>query len=122
MGIRLLLLAVLAAVLALPAWGRDGARAPALRIVDRTPLTVAGTGFAPREEVRLTLRTGRARGFARAARADAAGAFRVAFDVLVAVEPCRGALVVTATGARGSRATVRRGCRPPTVRPPRVAG
>ena len=122
MRVRLLAIALLAAALALPAWGRDAGRAPALRIVDRTPLTVSGTGFGAREEVRLTLRTGRARAFARSTRADAAGAFRAAFGVLVAVEPCRGALVVTATGSRGSRATVRRSCRPPSVRPPRVAG
>jgi hypothetical protein len=114
--------AVLAAALALPAWGSGAGLTPELRIVDRTPLTVAGTSFAARERVTLTLRTGRARAITRAARADARGAFRAGFDLLVAVEPCRGALVVTAAGSRGSRATVRHGCRPPSVRPPRVAG
>jgi hypothetical protein len=90
-----------------------------LRIVDWTPLTVRGTGFAPGERVLITLRTGRPRAVSRAARAGRAGTFRAAFGLFVAVEPCRGTLVVTATGSRGSRASVKRPCRPPSTAPPR---
>jgi hypothetical protein len=114
------LLAIAAAVVALVPAATAGRQADAaLRVVDWTPLTVRGTGFAPGEHVRLTLRTGRPRAVSRTARAGSAGTFRAAFGLFVALEPCRGSIVVTATGSRGSRASVKRACLPPSTAPPR---
>jgi hypothetical protein len=86
-------------------------RAPVLRLVDIAPVTFRGTGFARLERVRVTL-TRNGRTTTRSARANNAGAFRVGFG-LVALDPCLGAIVVRATGARGSRATFRRACQAP---------
>jgi hypothetical protein len=114
------LLVIAALVVALVPGATAGRRPDAaLRIVDWTPLTVRGTGFAAGEQVRLTLRTGRPRTVSRTTRAGRSGTFRAAFGLLVALDPCRGTLVVTATGSRGSRATVKRPCRPPSTAPPR---
>jgi hypothetical protein len=101
--------------LALPAavladTGRS-ARTPQLRLVSLAPVTLHGTGFTVREDVRVTLRVGK-RAFVRTARADRAGAFTVRFG-LVALEPCRGAAVAQAVGSFGTRASQRRTCRPP---------
>jgi hypothetical protein len=121
---RALPIVALGAALVVSAWGpgrAEGTR-PTLRVVDRVPLTVVGTGFAAKEDVRLTLRAGVARPASRSARADGDGRFRAAFRALLAVEPCRGALVITAAGSQGSRASWKRACRPPSTSPPRAAG
>jgi hypothetical protein len=72
-----------------------------LAVVDRTPLTVAGRGFAKRERVtvRVTLSQ---RTVSRTTRAGTLGAFRVSFDGLV-IPRCE-ALVLRAVGARTSLA------------------
>ena len=114
------LVVAFAALLVAPAWTTGGS--PELRLVRDVPLTVQGSGFDAQERVLLTLRSGRARAVRETARADARGRFRAAFDALVAVDPCRGTLSVTAAGSEGSRATWKRVCRPPSTRPPRVAG
>lgn len=118
--VRAFAILALGTVLVTAAWG-NGSR-PELRVVRDTPLTVAGSGFAAGERVRLTLRTGRARAFVRNAQAGSEGRFRTAFPLLVALDPCRGTIVVTATGSRGGTATWKRACRPPSTRPPRVSG
>jgi hypothetical protein len=121
-GVRAL--AIVAASLALvgAAWsyGPDGDTRPEVRLVRSAPVTVAGTGFVGDERVRLVLRAGRWRPAVRTVQATPDGSFRVVFDLLLAVEPCRGALVLTATGSRGSTASWKRVCRPPSTRPPRV--
>jgi hypothetical protein len=106
------------------AWSRapDGGTRAALRVVDSTPLTVAGSGFVGRERVSLRLRVGHRRPAVRSVRATQGGSFRVAFGPLLAVDPCEGAVVITATGSRGSTASWKRACRPPSTRPPRVSG
>jgi hypothetical protein len=106
-------LALLAAltVLALPTREQT---APAIRPVTLAPLIVRGTGFLPRERVRLVVRAGRSRAHARRIVADVGGRFRLRFGLLLAIEPCEGRLVLTATGTRGSRARYARPCRRPS--------
>jgi hypothetical protein len=93
---------------------------PSLGPVSLTPLTLRGAGFVPGEAVRVELAPGRGRKRAvRTAHATAAGSFRVRY-ALVALEPCHGIVIATATGSRGSRATWKRACRPPYEQPPSV--
>jgi hypothetical protein len=116
-----------AAGLALGAAGTGSAAAPAataasgavpkLRLVDLTPLTLRGSGFRAQERVRLTLAFRRVR-TARTIRSGRAGGFTVRFRTLLALDPCRGTVVVTAVGAAsGLRATWKRRCRPPDAWP-----
>lgn len=79
----------------------DQAR-PALHVVRLRPLTVAGTGFRPRERIVLTL-TGDATGTARGT-ATVRGTFAVKFPK--ALTACS-LYAVRARGARGSRAALR---------------
>lgn len=75
-------------------------REPAMKIIDRTPLTLRGTGFAPAERVRLVVRVpGRVQKRVTASRR---GAFVVAFDK-AAYNRCSG-LTAFAIGSLGSRA------------------
>ena len=106
-------LAVLAALAAFALPAREQA-APAIRPVTLVPLVVRGTGFAPRERVRLAIRAGRSHAHVRRVVAGATGRFRVRFGLLIAIEPCDGRLTFTATGSRGSRATYSRRCRQPS--------
>jgi hypothetical protein len=121
--VRSLAIAAVGVVLLGAAWSRgpDGASRPTLRLVKSTPVTVAGSGFQAREHVRLALRAGRWRPNVRNVQATQSGSFRAAFDLLVAIEPCEGSLLITATGSRGSSASWKRACRPPSRRPPSVA-
>jgi hypothetical protein len=50
-----LVAALLVAVVSSTSVSAAGTRAPALRVVDLTPITVRGTGFRPGERVRLVL-------------------------------------------------------------------
>jgi hypothetical protein len=76
---------------------------PALRLVDATPLTVRGTGFAGHERIRLRLK--RESGVVvRRVQATATGRFVFRFGVVV--PPCP-TWVVVARGSLGSRATLR---------------
>src|SRR5689334_2115550 len=78
-------------------------RHAALTIVRMGPVTVRGTGFRPSERVVLQARTTTA-STTRRATAGASGAFTAALPG-IAVGRC-GGLSITATGARGSRASV----------------
>ena len=86
-------------------------RAPSLRLVDVFPVTFRGAGFARLEHVRVAL-TRNGRTTTRRVRSSRAGTFRVRFG-LIALDPCRGAIVVRAAGGLGSRATYRRACHAP---------
>jgi hypothetical protein len=88
-----------------------GAAHPALKLEGRAPVTIAGTGFAAHERVRLVLHSPRAR--SRQVTASSSGTFSKAFSG-VAVDRCSG-FWVSATGSRGSRAVLRR---PPPECPP----
>ena len=114
---------VLAAVAALAIWltpaGSAGSAtaAPSLRLVSAAPLILRGTGFQARERVHVTLTT-RALARRTTLTAGAAGGFTYRAGLLVAVDPCRGTIVVNALGlTSGSRATWKRVCRPPDVWP-----
>ena len=74
-----------------------------LALADRSPVVVAGAGFAPRE--RVTVRVAAAgKRLSKAVRATPAGRFRAAF--VTPVDRCV-ALLVTATGAAGNVARLR---------------
>jgi hypothetical protein len=83
-----------------------------LTVVKGKPLALRGTGFEPRESVRITLLAGIKRNVRRAT-ASPAGSFRV--SIAPAADGCS-LLIAHAVGARGSRASVRFGgppCPPP---------
>jgi hypothetical protein len=107
------LVGLLAAVLALPVLaGAAGPATPSLRMLDVAPLTLQGSGFRAREavSVRLSVRT---LAETRTLRSDAGGRFVFRHGGLIAVDPCRGTIVVSAVGAASGRsATWKRACRP----------
>ena len=110
--VRAIVLFLALAVASMAAWDASAhtERTARLRLVDVAPVTFRGSAFAPREDVRVVLvRQGRR--FVRNAQANERGSFRVGFG-LVALDVCRGAVTVSASGDRGSRATYRRPCRP----------
>jgi len=88
---------------------------PTLRLVKLTPLTLRGSSFRATERVRITLTFRRIRAV-RALHADRSGRFTFRYTTLLALEPCRGSIVVTAVGASGRTATWKRACRPPDKR------
>jgi hypothetical protein len=113
---------LLATFLALAA-AATAAEGPTPRLaVSVAPLTVRGSEFAPRERVRVDVAVGRRLALHRHVRATREGRFTLRFELLLAVDPCEGAVVVTASGDRGSRATYRKQCRPPSTRPPSRSG
>jgi hypothetical protein len=120
---RLLVVLVIPASLAVLASATPGAAAaPTLRPVSLAPLSVRGSGFQPRERVRVTLTT-RALVRRTTLTASAGGRFTYRAQLLVAVDPCRGTIVVSAVGlASGRRASWKRVCRPPDVWPSSFAG
>ena len=93
----LLLMAALAGVAAASAQARA---TPALRLVARTPLTVAGAHFAPRAAVAVSVESVRV-----TTRADAAGRFRLVVRG-VPLGGCSSPRVL-AVDSRGSRASLR---------------
>jgi hypothetical protein len=83
----------------------DSAAAPALRLLKTHPVEVRATGFHSGEAVRIMVRTGQK--VARSStRADSHGRFTA--SVAGTAAPACASLVVTATGADGSRAVFRR--------------
>jgi hypothetical protein len=112
-----LLLVLAAVVVALVSAAPAEAAAPALRPISLAPLTLRGTGFQAGERVRVTL-TIRTVARRTTLRAGAAGRFTYRPEDLVAVDPCRGTIVVTALGlSSGRRAGWKHVCRPPDVWP-----
>jgi hypothetical protein len=83
-----------------------------LAVVSGKPLALRGTGFVPREPVRITLLAGIRRNVRRVT-ASPAGSFKVA--IAPSADGCS-LLIAHAVGTRGSRASVRFGgppCPPP---------
>ena len=98
---------------ALLAAGTSGS-SPRLAVKDAHPVTVGGSGFRAHEHVTVRLRaTGVDR--TRHPRATGSGSFTVTFTH-AAVDRCSG-LTITASGAGGSRATVRRRPQPECAPP-----
>jgi hypothetical protein len=91
------------AALALVAAGAANAATPSLRFLDLAPVKVRGTSFAPREQVKLTLRAGTDKR-TRTVRATAVGAFVADFGRLREQDRCSGLVAVTAVGTRSDRA------------------
>jgi hypothetical protein len=84
--------------------GSEAKRVPALRLLDRQPLTLRGKSFLPRELVRVTVTTD-GKSTVKRIRATATGTFTANF-VAVELDRCSGALVV-ASGLRGSQARLK---------------
>jgi hypothetical protein len=79
---------------------------PTVRFVDLIPVKVQGAHFAPREDVRVTLRAGDAKRL-RTTRTSAAGGFTVDFGTLRRKDRCSGSVAVVAVGDSGDRASYR---------------
>jgi hypothetical protein len=73
------------------------ARHASLAIKDVMPLRVAGSGFEPNEQVKLTAKSRR-----KIVRADSHGRF---YTALPPLDPCSG-FIVTAKGDKGSNASI----------------
>jgi hypothetical protein len=97
--------------------GNGTAARPALRVVDEMPLVVRGTGFEPREHVRLSLVL-RTRSRSTTLVVSLRGTF-VARFTLTPVQ-CQLVEAVVAAGDRGSRARIRPSL-DSCVRPPPLA-
>lgn len=95
---------LLALALALGASWAAGTGTPVLRLVDRSPLTVAGTSFEPREQVQLTVFVDDET-TSRSVRAGSRGGFSVRFSAL-SVGRCD-ELRIVARGATGNRAVLK---------------
>jgi hypothetical protein len=79
-----------------------------LRLMSRSPVTIAGAHFAARERVRVKFG-----GLLRFVHATAAGTFVVRFNATS--DPCLGTLLISALGATGDSARIRefaRACPP----------
>jgi hypothetical protein len=79
---------------------------PRLTVARAQPMTVRGAAFHRREHVRVVLRPGSGAAVTRHVTASSSGTFTVAFPT-ARLSRCAG-WTVTATGAAGSRATLRR--------------
>ena len=103
---RSLLIVLLALVVAAAAIGSalgSASKPPRLRVLDRAPLRLAGTGFTKRERIRLTVSAGAV--WHRTIRASSTGRFSTAFAA-VAVDRCTG-VVAIARGAAGDMASAK---------------
>jgi hypothetical protein len=81
----------------------DGRRSPALRLVDREPITLTGVRFRGRELVRVEV-SADGGAATRRVRSTAAGAFTARFAQTL--DRC-GGLYAHAVGSRGSRAKLK---------------
>lgn len=79
---------------------------PKLRLVDMSPLKVAGTRFRPVERIRVTLTRDGARTVRRAT-TTTRGTFLVSFGTLTRFDPCNDLFTVVAVGGRGDRAELK---------------
>jgi hypothetical protein len=108
------LLACLIAAAASAAAVQAAATRPTLRLVEKAPLTLRGSGFQAGERVRVTVAVDGPRR-TRSTRASRTGAFTVELPAIVVYDPCLSSLVATAVGARGDSATLKypqRACPP----------
>jgi hypothetical protein len=73
---------------------------PQLRLLSRSPVTVTGAHFVPRERVKVRLGA-----LVQTVRVNSLGSFVARFPLHS--DPCNGTLVVTAVGAGGETARVK---------------
>ena len=78
---------------------------PKIRIVAARPMTVHGSGFRRRERVRVTVRSTPGATLVHRVRATRAGRFTTTFPAFQTGH-CGPSFTVTATGAKGSSATL----------------
>ena len=113
-----MLIGFLAASLAPAATTAAPAKAPAaLRVVDRSPLTVLGTGFRPRERVVVTALEGLTPARTKVI-ASRAGRFRAKLNIVF--DPCTGPAAIRAAGVKGSLVLLKlslRECPSPVLEP-----
>jgi len=76
---------------------------PTLRVLDKAPLVLGGTGFRRADRVRVEVVTESVQ-LVRTTRASRFGTFVVRFDTVV--DACHGARAATAVGTRGSKAAI----------------
>jgi hypothetical protein len=101
---RFIALGVVLGVLVLPVGSSAATSAASLRLLDHSPAVVRGTGFKPGE--RVTVRAYVTSGTrSRALDATRAGTFTVQFAL--SAGGCAGARAFSATGSRGSRASLK---------------
>jgi hypothetical protein len=101
--VGLILCVALAALATATAGGAE--RRATLLVVDTSPIRLVGTGFVPRELVRVTVVAGEQQQSARV-RATRFGRFGVSFAA-VASDRCNSAVRATAVGDKGSRAAAK---------------
>jgi hypothetical protein len=103
---RFALVAVLLGALAASGTASGVASKPTLRLLDRQPVTVKGSGFRHRERVRVTVVSDRVA--VRTGRTTSAGTFTVRFaGVSFSFDRCGNGWTVTARGAQGDSATLK---------------
>jgi hypothetical protein len=108
------LLACLIAVAAFAAAVQAAATRPTLRLVQKAPVTIRGSGFHAGERVRVTVSADGPKE-TRSMRASRTGVFTVELPATVVYDPCNSSLVATAVGAGGDSATLKypqRACPP----------
>jgi hypothetical protein len=115
-GMRLGVVTFLAVLLAVAASAEAGSSRARLYVVGASPLVVTGSGFRASERVRLTASSAGDQEV-RWLRATRVGGFRTVFGDLD-FDRC-GGLLVTASGARGSRASLKL---PQLLCPPALRG
>jgi hypothetical protein len=76
---------------------------PLLRVAARSPVTVVGSNFRPRE--RVVVRVGTESALRRVVRATKSGTFVVRFAI--SSDPCSGGLFVTASGPASETASLK---------------
>lgn len=103
MRLKALAVALLAALVASFSAAASTSAKPALRVLDKAPLVLTGTGFKGTEWVKVTVATEPTE-LSKWRRASRFGTFVVQFDTVVDV--CYGARAATAVGKRGSKASI----------------
>jgi hypothetical protein len=97
---RIVLVALVLVLFACGSAAAGPERSPALRLLDRAPVTLSGSGFVAREQLRVTA-TVDGRRLKRAVTTDSTGRFRLRLDGVDAT--CR-ELAIAVVGTRGSKA------------------
>lgn len=95
--------AALVAAFAQGALARTDAK-PRVWVVDRSPITVAASGFASRERVRLSVVASSGTRFRKTVRATRVGKVHAEWTGSVQIDACH-IVIVTAIGSSGLRAT-----------------
>jgi hypothetical protein len=96
-------LALVATSFASGSGGHQATSKASLKLVDMSPMTVAGSGFLPRERVTVRLSTGGGEALSRTRRANLNGRITAQFEGATVPECTAVNIIATATGARSGR-------------------